>query len=135
MNGHNHSQCALNPIPLDAVSNPHGDVKVDCGPKLAAAPSLGYEFCRFCGHSVVVDAVLCVHCGRQIRNMQNLPIEVVSEEPKRVSWHIGEMIGLMLFTMLCPLVGYIYGHIGSKEHGKEKQAKGLMIVAAAFRVC
>jgi uncharacterized membrane protein YvbJ len=89
-------------------------------------------FCQFCGKSVVSDAVLCVHCGRQIKSLQ-----VAAEpppEPKRISWHIGEMILLILLIMICPLVGYIYGAIGSREPGKERQAMLLVVVAAVFTI-
>lgn len=113
MTDHNHSHYALNPLPGDnsvASSKPSAR---DTGTltTLPPQPAQGYEFCRFCGQSIVADAVVCVHCGRQIKDLQTPNVAVVTKEPKRISWHIGEMIGLMLMTMLCPLVGYIYGHI------------------------
>ena len=136
MAGHNHSRYSMNTAPIDTLSAPPGTGtdKISFNLGLSAAPAVGFEFCRFCGQPVVVDAVLCVHYGRQIKDIQNCPVAAVMKEPERVSWHVGELIGLMLLTVLCPLVGYIYGHIGSREHGKEKQAKALMIVAAAFNI-
>lgn len=148
MNDHNHSRYMLNPLPGErpavqeaiqqAVTT--GAATVTLPPLsedssrlvVTAAPTPGQMFCQFCAQPVVTDAVLCVHCGRQIKTLQGAAEK--SPEPKRISWHIGEMILLIFLIMICPLIGYIYGYIGSKEPGKERQAKVLMVVAAVFNI-
>jgi hypothetical protein len=128
MEDHIHSHYALNPLPGERQTG------------LAAArmptpvPAQGQVFCRFCGQSIFAEAVLCVHCGRQVKELQAPVVAAEPKPPEHISWHIGEMVGLIFLTMFCPIVGYIYGYIGSKELGKERQAKILMIVAAAFNI-
>ncbi len=91
-------------------------------------------FCRFCGQGIFADVVLFVHCGGQVKELQAPIVAAEPKQPERISWHIGEIILLIFLTMLCPIVGYIYGYIGSGELGKERQAKVLMVVAAAFNI-
>lgn len=33
----------------------------------------GMKFCKFCGQKILMDAVVCTHCGRQVEQLQSAP--------------------------------------------------------------
>lgn len=35
------------------------------------------RYCQFCGKQIAADAVLCIHCGRQVQQLQQTPPTVV----------------------------------------------------------
>lgn len=93
----------------------------------------GRMFCEFCGKPVFANAAVCVHCGRQVRELQT-PIAVTPpKEVKRISWHTGQMIGLFVLTVFFfPPFGFYFGCVGLKEPGKEGQRRFLLVLAGAI---
>ncbi len=62
-------------------------------------------FCHKCGHEILDEAVICVHCGCMVKSptAQKPPLE----DKVNPLW--------MILSILVPLAGIIYGAINFKE--------------------
>ena len=99
-----------------------------------AAPPVGHSqanaglaFCQFCGGRVAPDAVLCLSCGRQIKNLDSAPNQSVPET-KPVS--PGLFAVAVILTLLFPVAGIFFGISGLTRKGQ--QGHGAAIIVLSF---
>lgn len=87
----------------------------------APAPAPATKFCKHCGEKVAIDAVLCVHCGRQIeevgsKEQPNIVINNsntstnVNTNTNVVGGGAGRAKNKWVALVLCILLGWLGGH-------------------------
>lgn len=90
-------------------------------------------FCRYCGKEIADEAVVCIGCGRPVQPLK--PIMNPSM-PSDDAWSGGAMTGLVLASILMPILGIILGAIfmsnNSASQERKKQAKTLLIVGCSM---
>jgi len=88
-------------------------------------------FCRYCGGKIYEDAVICPHCGRQVAPLKNnKDVDKTNAAP----WDDSNIIGLIIGTVLFPIVGIIAGIYGLIKPGKAGQAVGLLILTTVVSI-
>jgi len=164
MNAHNHSQFRLNPLPdgkstslppvMTATLPPLDEIESsthsahqsqELFPDILPAPQAkraeqssqavaGQAFCQFCGGRVAADAVLCVSCGRQIKALHGA-LATVETKPDEKPASAAEFVLMVIFTLIIPIAGFVFGVIGLSRRGKQAQGGvllGLSLIVAAF---
>ena len=86
-------------------------------------------FCSSCGKTIPNDSEFCPECGLSLKNS---PTQKTTQSGQ--SWTNGAMIGLVIATVLIPLVGIVMGIINLKDAHKGGQATTLLIVGIAMAV-
>ncbi|NMA37417.1 MAG: TM2 domain-containing protein [Papillibacter sp.] len=83
-----------------------------------------YKFCKFCGSKVAIDAVVCIHCGRQIEELRQSspqynqqPNIVINNSNVNTNNNIntpgvyaGKQKNKWIALILCFFVGYLGVH-------------------------
>ena len=148
MNDHNHSRHGLNPLPgeeqpaiqnlaapgvatlppLDDDHEPWTPIPPPAAPPVQHTQAkAGQAFCQFCGGRVAPDAVLCLSCGRQIKNLHSDPHQPLPEA-KPVS--PGLFAVAVILTLLFPVAGIFFGISGLTRKGQ--QGHGAAIIVLSF---
>jgi len=82
-------------------------------------------YCRYCGEEIFEDAVICPHCGRQVAPLtDNKDVEDSEESP----WDNSNMLGLIVGTIIFPIIGLIAGIYGLIKPGKVGQGFVLLML-------
>jgi len=72
------------------------------------------KFCKFCGQTVAMDAMLCTHCGRQIEEMRysgaTPPPSVVVHNVNNNTMGMGRRKDKWVAFLLCLFLGAIGAH-------------------------
>ena len=74
------------------------------------------KYCSHCGNEVSEEAVICVKCGCSVQNF-NASQTVVSRDEVSV--------GMVILSILIPLVGIIYWAVNAKSKPKAARACGI----------
>ena len=148
MSDYNHSRYGLNPLPgeeqlatqnraapgvatlppLDDDHEPWTPISPSAAPPVQHTQAkAGQAFCQFCGSRVAPDAVLCLSCGRQIKNLDSAPNQSVPET-KPVS--PGLFAVAVILTLLFPVAGIFFGISGLTRKGQ--QGHGAAIIVLSF---
>ncbi len=53
----------------DGIPVPVNDTPVQSAPRVTVLND-GMKFCKFCGQKILMEAVVCTHCGRQVEQLQ-----------------------------------------------------------------
>ena len=90
-------------------------------------------FCKYCGKEIADEAVVCIGCGRPV---QPLKPTIPPSMPSNGAWSSGAMTGLVIATILMPIIGLILGVIfmsnNSASQERKKQARTLLIVGCSI---
>lgn len=81
-------------------------------------------FCMGCGKEIPDDAVVCVGCGRPVKPLKG----------SDGKWGTGAMIGLVVGSIVIPLIGIIFGIIGLAKEEKRGQGATLLIISLVMMV-
>lgn len=81
-------------------------------------------FCNSCGKEIADDAVVCIGCGRPVK-----PLKSSGEK-----WGTGSMIGLVVGSIVIPLIGIIFGIIGLTKEEKKGQGAALLTIGIIMAV-
>jgi len=81
-------------------------------------------YCRYCGEEIFEDAVICPHCGRQVAPLTNHEDE---DETQESTWDESNMLGLVVGTIIFPIIGLVAGIYGLIKPGKAGQGFALLI--------
>lgn len=88
----------------------------------ADVSSENMKFCKHCGNKIPKDAVLCVHCGRQVEELAQQPAAqpqiVINNENRNINTNVaavgagymGKPINKWVAFVLCLLLGYLGVH-------------------------
>lgn len=81
-------------------------------------------FCKHCGKEIVDDAVVCIHCGRELGLSKQ--IKLTNNE----RWERGFYALLIIGALLVPAIGLVMGLINIDNEEKKDQAKVLVAIGA-----
>lgn len=88
-------------------------------------------FCKSCGKEINDQAVVCPYCGVQTGTFQNIPQQPA--QPYAQNDADETNVGLIILSVLIPLVGIILGAVnmsnGKKKSGKAYLLAGIITVA------
>lgn len=70
------------------------------------------KYCSKCGKEIVDDAVICVHCGCQVKDTSTPSVQQVAQSDESN----GLAIGALVCAFLIPLVGLILGIVGLSKY-------------------
>ena len=82
------------------------------------------KFCKFCGQKISEDAVICIHCGRQVEQLKNEQSQVIVNNTnvnKNTGGH-GRAKNKWISLFLCIFLGYI----GAHKFYEEKAGMGVL---------
>lgn len=73
------------------------------------------KFCKFCGEKIPEDAVMCIHCGRQVEQLKSeQPQVVINNTNTNVNRNLntahGEARNKWVALLLCIFLGFLGGH-------------------------
>lgn len=89
-------------------------------------------YCRYCGEEIFKKAVICPHCRRQVaplRDTNNRPRFINKiDKPKAIPWGPSNINGLLIGTILFPIVGLVAGIYGLIKPGKAGQGFALLML-------
>ncbi len=74
------------------------------------------KFCQHCGKEVMNEAVICPGCGCPIQATNNVQTNAVDDSVS---------VGLVILSVLIPLVGIIYWPVKAKTRPKCAKACGI----------
>lgn len=74
------------------------------------------KFCQHCGKEVMNEAVICPGCGCPIQSANNMQTNAVDNSVS---------VGLVILSVLIPLVGIIYWPVKAKTRPKCAKACGI----------
>lgn len=85
-----------------------------------AAPNAPMKFCKHCGMKIAEDAVMCVHCGRQVEELKGSaaqPQIIINNDNINTNTNAningmgyGRMKNKWVALVLCVLLGWCGGH-------------------------
>lgn len=67
------------------------------------------KFCKFCGQKIAEDAVMCVHCGRQVEQLKSEQPQVVINNTN-VNTGYGNPRNKWVALLLCIFLGFLGAH-------------------------
>lgn len=80
----------------------------------AESPPAKTKFCKYCGKSIDMDAVMCIHCGRQVEMLKSESPQVVinnTNQAQAVAHAIGRNPrNKWVALVLCVLLGFLGAH-------------------------
>lgn len=89
-------------------------------PPQTASPNSPMKFCKHCGMKIAEDAVMCVHCGRQVEELKSVaaqPQIVINNDNinTNANANLNGMVGARMKNkwvalVLCLLLGWCGGH-------------------------
>ena len=82
-------------------------------------------FCINCGKDIADDAVTCEWCESPVQPVNEIESSIAND----VSWSAAEMFGLVVASILIPLIGIIFGIVHINSVAKKQQSKTLLIVS------
>lgn len=65
------------------------------------------KFCKYCGKQIAEDAVMCVHCGRQVENLKTEPNVIINNNSSQV---YEKQKDKWVALILCIFLGYFGAH-------------------------
>ena len=77
------------------------------------------KFCKFCGEKILEDAVMCVHCGRQVEQLKSEQPQVVINNSnnntntnvnKNQGFYRGGAKNKWVALLLCIFFGFLGAH-------------------------
>lgn len=73
------------------------------------------KFCKYCGQKIPQDAVMCVHCGRQVEELKSSQSQVVINNTntnvnKNINQGYGRQKNKWVALALCICLGFFGGH-------------------------
>lgn len=75
------------------------------------------KFCKFCGEKVPEDAVMCIHCGRQIEQLKSEQPQVVINNTntntnvnRNINSNRSGAKNKWISLLLCVFLGFLGGH-------------------------
>lgn len=84
------------------------------------------KYCKFCGEKIPEDAVMCVHCGRQVEQLKSeQPQVVINNSNTNVNKNVGfngRAKNKWIALMLCIFIGYL----GAHKFYEEKAGMGVL---------
>lgn len=80
----------------------------------AESPPAKTKFCKYCGKSIDMDAVMCIHCGRQVETLKSESPQVVINNTNS-NMAIANAVGRnarnkWVALVLCVLLGFLGAH-------------------------
>lgn len=73
------------------------------------------KFCKFCGQKIAQDAVMCIHCGRQVEELKSSQSQVVINNTNtnvngNFSRGYGREKNKWIALILCICLGFLGAH-------------------------
>ncbi len=70
------------------------------------------KFCKYCGQSIDMDAVMCIHCGKQVEALKSeSPQVVINNTNQAVAQAVGRNArNKWVALALCVLLGWLGAH-------------------------
>ena len=95
------------------------------------------KFCKFCGEKIPEDAVMCIHCGRQVEQLKNeQPQIVINNANSNINTNTNNNINGAYYgtpknkwiaLLLCIFLGFLGAH-------KFYEGKAIMGILYAFTI-
>ena len=79
------------------------------------------KFCQHCGKELQDEAVICVHCGCSVQATPDTEVKSVDESVS---------VGMVVLSILIPLVGIIYWPVKAKTRPKCAKICGISAIVA-----
>jgi len=79
-------------------------------------------FCKYCGKDIVDEAVVCIHCGR------DLGIGKHNGSTSSEKWGGGIYALLIIGAILIPAIGLVMGLLNIDNENKRNQAETLVAI-------
>lgn len=95
-----------------------------CQPQMTVLND-GMKFCKFCGQKILMEAVVCTHCGRQVEQLRSapgLPI-IINNNNTNQSVHIG---GRERNKWVAFVLCFFFGLFGVHRFYEGKVGSGLL---------
>ena len=71
------------------------------------------KFCKFCGEKIAEDAVMCIHCGRQVEQLKSEQPQVVVNNTnvnRNINGAYGREKNKWVALLLCIFLGFLGAH-------------------------
>lgn len=71
------------------------------------------KFCKFCGEKIAEDAVMCIHCGRQVEQLKSEQSQVVVNNTnvnRNINRTYGREKNKWVALLLCIFLGFLGAH-------------------------
>jgi len=69
-------------------------------------------YCKYCGQQIADDAVVCVNCGRAVKE----EVKQVLGDERRGPLTTGQYILSIIATIILPIIGYVIAFIGFTQN-------------------
>ena len=86
----------------------------------------GMKFCKYCGKKILIDAVVCTHCGRQVELLQHAPQQIVINNTPNVSVSQNVVSGKQRDKWTAFLLCFFLGWLGVHRFYENKVATGIL---------
>ncbi len=85
------------------------------------------KFCKYCGQKIPMDAVMCIHCGRQVEELKSSQSQVVINNTNtNVNRNINQRYSRQKNKWVALLLCIFLGFLGAHKFYEEKILLGIV---------